>query len=388
MASVASLVRSVPSDILRTFIQWNELPVGLTFDWSAKTPDLVKSLMTIVRGAEEPTQSRVVSNADRVAAMSDEAGQAALFAVAPDREVLESLPNGRSRACWLLVNETVWFRHAEETRYTDERRRGRMWDGFVGAKNLAVSTEPDALDRFKAAVSARYSSPNVHVDIFERQRVGFGGETFQLIQATIYLEGRPDDDWAFVDGELARRSRRPVLEAAVTYEPGSGVIEVVAKDRKSRGDLAGVFAKELLGADCGTEKLPLRQFDLDALLQVHPFPTDPEDGIESVRVTELRLMPLDATGERVTLECSRESPNTIWTMAAEHFGDNNPLEQDWIVTRAKLVIQFQPSEGSHRRKTLPLTITMPQGCDLKDRTERERVVGEKYLGRWHLVKDV
>jgi hypothetical protein len=31
---------------------------------------------------------------------------------------------------------------------------------------------------------------------------------------------------------------------------------------------------------------------------------------------------------------------------------------------------------------------MPHGCDLKDRTERERIVGEKYLQRWKLLKDV
>jgi hypothetical protein len=31
---------------------------------------------------------------------------------------------------------------------------------------------------------------------------------------------------------------------------------------------------------------------------------------------------------------------------------------------------------------------MPAGCDLKDRTERERMIGEKYLRRWGIVRDV
>ena len=30
---------------------------------------------------------------------------------------------------------------------------------------------------------------------------------------------------------------------------------------------------------------------------------------------------------------------------------------------------------------------MPHGCDLKDRTERERLIGEKYLLQWDLVRD-
>jgi hypothetical protein len=33
-------------------------------------------------------------------------------------------------------------------------------------------------------------------------------------------------------------------------------------------------------------------------------------------------------------------------------------------------------------------ISMPQGCDLKDRTERERLIGEKYLRKWRLLRDV
>lgn len=47
-----------------------------------------------------------------------------------------------------------------------------------------------------------------------------------------------------------------------------------------------------------------------------------------------------------------------------------------------------PEAGSSRGRTLPLTVTMPHGCDLKDRTERERMIGEKYLRRWYIVKDV
>ena len=118
------------------------------------------------------------------------------------------------------------------------------------------------------------------------------------------------------------------------------------------------------------------------------FPTDAGDGIESVRVNHLRLMPIDTVGERVTLECMRQATHTIWQMAQDRFGANNPFNGGWTVTQAKLTIRFQPEAGARRGKTLPLTITMPHGCDLKDRTERERMIGEKYLRRWGFVRDV
>lgn len=84
----------------------------------------------------------------------------------------------------------------------------------------------------------------------------------------------------------------------------------------------------------------------------------------------------------------RDAETSIWEMGEDRFGDTDPLRGGWIATQARLSIRFHPEAGSSRGKTLPLTITMPHGCDLKDRTERERLLGEKYLRRWGIVRDV
>jgi hypothetical protein len=59
-----------------------------------------------------------------------------------------------------------------------------------------------------------------------------------------------------------------------------------------------------------------------------------------------------------------------------------------VPTQAKLSITFYPERSARRGKVLSVTITMPNGCDLKNRTERERMIGEKYLARWSLVQDL
>jgi hypothetical protein len=167
-----------------------------------------------------------------------------------------------------------------------------------------------------------------------------------------------------------------------------GVIEVVANDRESREDLVRVFSRDLLSSEFLKEKLPLRAYALDMLMSPFGFETDPADGIEEVRVKHLRLMPMDTTGERVVIECLRGTANTIWKMAEDRFGEANPLLGGWIITQAKLTIRFHPERGSRRGKTVPVTISMPSGCDLKDRTERERMIGDKYMRRWGMVRDV
>ncbi len=236
-------------------------------------------------------------------------------------------------------------------------------------------------------VRERFSSNNVHVDIFERWRPTFDGEDCELVQIAVYREGLLDDFLAFDEGgALVRRARRPVFEAAMTYEPATGVIEVVANDRESREEMVRFFARDLLGIEFQSEKVSFRVYDLEVLLQPHDFPTDPEDEIDSVEVKQLRLMPIDNVGERVTLECLRKADRSIWSMAADRFGAGDPLAGGWVATQSKLTIKFHPKGGARRGRTLPLTITMPHGCNLKDQTEEERLIGEKYLRRWGILR--
>jgi len=98
-------------------------------------------------------------------------------------------------------------------------------------------------------------------------------------------------------------------------------------------------------------------------------------------------MPLDSQGERVTLECMRGTSASVWQMSAERFGDNDPLRGGFRITQARFSVRFRLS-GKRGSRTLPVTVTMPEGCDLKDRTKREQLIGRKYLARWGLVAEV
>jgi hypothetical protein len=386
MASVTSFIRNTPAASLRAYFDHSGITLPLPVNWLAPEPEVVPPLLQAVHKMDDQARARVVNDADRVGAMSDEAGQTALYSVVEDRAVLDGLANGHDRALWLFLKDLSLFRHAEEVRYTDERRRGRSWDGFIGTPNLELRRDEASIDAFKAALRERFASNNIQIDIFGRYRPTFDGEDCELVQIAIYREGLLDDFLAFDDGgALVRRARRPVVEAAMTYEPATGVIEVVANDRESREEMVRFMARDLLGIEFQSEKVPFRQYDLGVLLHPFAFPTEPEDGIESIEVKQLRLMPIDNVAERLTLECLRKANRTIWSMSAERFGPNDPLAGGWIATQAKLTIKFHPKGDAKRGRTLPLTITMPHGCNLKDQTEEEQLIGEKYLRRWKIL---
>jgi hypothetical protein len=356
-------------------------------NWAGPDAEIYRSLLLAIDELDPNNRTRFENDVERYGAMGDEAGQAAIYGLARDRHSLDQLPNGYGRALWTFTNEPDLFRRAEESRYTDEHRRGRKWDGYVGTANLAVRRDEEAVTAFTAAVRERFESGNVHVDIFDRRRFTVNGGECDIVQIAVYREGRPEDDLIFINSTLSRRPRRPVIEAALTYEPTTGVIEVVAEDRSGREDLVRFFARDLLAAEFRDQRLPWRRYDLSMLLEPFDFPTDAASGIESVRVSMLRLKPLDTDHERLIIECTRNSPRTVWEMAEERLGTNSPLRGGWVVTQARLSIRFNPGVGTARGKTLPVTISIPHGCDLKDRTQQERLIGQEYLQRWGMVRD-
>jgi len=265
MTSVATVVRKTPAVHLRAYFDNRQIELPASFDWSGAEPKLARLLLQAIDDMNVETRARTVNEIERAGEMADEPGQTAIFGVAQDREQLVALANGHARAMWMFVNDPVRFRQAEEVRFTDDRRRGRMWDGFIGTADLQVRRDDASLNAFRAAARERFESGNVEVDVFDRHRPTFEGEDRAIVQVAVYREGHLDDYLEFVDGTLDRRARRPVFEAALTYEPGTGVIEVVAKDRDGRPDLVRMFALHLLATEFREERLPLRRFDLSVL---------------------------------------------------------------------------------------------------------------------------
>src|SRR5688500_12757555 len=139
MPSLATFMRRTPAALLREYIEQSGSPLTAHVDWSNElTPSSRRKILQAVDGADEPTRLNFLKTTERVMAMADAAGQSALKLACRDRAAMDALANGPSRAAWMYLREPEAFRRAEEVRFTDEHRRGRMWDGFVGQAGLAV----------------------------------------------------------------------------------------------------------------------------------------------------------------------------------------------------------------------------------------------------------
>jgi hypothetical protein len=398
MTAITSFLRKTPITRLQDYFQAGGFTSLAPVDWSKPEPEVVEPLVKAVDSMSEQEKQRVILDAERVAALADEPGQNALQNVVRNRIVFDTLEGANNRSLWVFLNEHDRFRLAEEVRYNDERRRGRSWSGFQVEKDCTVRRDLVSVAAFHKAIRDRFETPHVHVDIFDRHRVILDDQECDLVQVAVYREGRPEDRLGFdANSTLSRRIVKPVFEAALTYEPATGVIEVVANTLEDRRDLTAYMARDLLGIEFKEERIPLREYDLSMLLKPFDFPTDPDDGIIGVTVKELRFMELGERSERITLETTSGAERSIWEMAEKRIGLDIggtghvlPIASgapEWIITRARFTIKFRPGRDGGRGKSLTLTVTMPHGCNLKDMTPHERLIGEKYLRNWGILTD-
>jgi hypothetical protein len=280
MAALSTFFRSTPSKLLSLYFARADISLPGFIEWNAPEPEVARALLRQVDEMDQPVRARLDQDVDRLHGLADEGGQTALYGVVPDRAALDALPSNHARAIWTLMEHPEAFQRAEEVRYTDDRRLGKMWDGFAGPRALAIKRDAESLEAFKAALREKLEAENVHVDVFDRHRPTFGEDDRLVVQATIYREGRPNASLEFVNGVLDYRSRKPVYEAAVTYEPQAGAIEVVANNREIRKELVRLFARDLLGSELGEDRLPLRRYSLGGLMRPRDLPTDAADAIE------------------------------------------------------------------------------------------------------------
>jgi hypothetical protein len=173
MLSIARFIRNTPADALRSYFESVGLSLPEAVNWNAAEAEVVKPLLRAVDALSEVERARLLLDADRISTMADEVGQTAILGVVSGRAIIEALRNGHERALWLFLNDRIAFRRAEEARYSDERRQGRMWDGFVVPPGLRIHETPGSIAALKAAVCKQFASQNVEIDLFRRTRPTF-----------------------------------------------------------------------------------------------------------------------------------------------------------------------------------------------------------------------
>lgn len=395
--SLPRFLRRMQSSDLQTYFTARDIRFSEQVEWTGKPEALLHSLKAAIEALPEKERERTFEDFERVDQLSDEVGQRALQSfIESDEDLLRSFHScsgSEARGlCVLLTNEEA-FDHALVTAYAERMRHGRSWSGYCLPPPLAPSKNPLDVDLLETDLRELFrefdgTGRKLKIDCFVRPTCDLKGAALgQIIHYCVYVEGLPECSIEFDRDEPRRKTRRPVIEAAICCDPASGHLEVISKGgRPVRKEIAESFAARLLSSERALTPVQSLAFDLDRLKHPLPFPTDPSDGIKSVELTLLRLR--DAAGRfcRVTLEADDDHAN-IHKDSAGCFGDFDPLQRSqWRVIQAKLRIVFHPEGHGKRAKTINVELRAPNGSNLRDQTRRHQIISEKYLSRWGLIK--
>ncbi len=389
-SAVTKFIKNLPEKSLKLYFSGVHPGVAEDVDWDASERSIRKALLEISSTISGDPSALLSSDAERIDSLTDELGQSILKHFVKDDELDDyyGLANEHDRVLWMFLKDNSRFAEVEDWWYVDTRRQGRMWEAFKGPKDIQIATEENCLSAFETKLKKLFrAAGKMKVEVYERTRFNADENDTNVIQIMVYREDLPSTQLAFENEDLISQIVRPIKEVALTYEPATGHIEIIAEGKEHRKSIAIILSETLLQSPIDGERIALKQYDIQKLLKPAVLSFDIEDGIESVKVTMLKVARPNSNNT-VTLDVATKEERKIYDVSKEYFGDNDPLKSGFRLKQVRISVKFMPDHESRKGKVLHVTIRDPNGCNLKSKSQKEKLIGEKYFERWELVEPV
>ena len=393
-AKIKKLIRSTPEEDLKSLLDQYELNLPEDFKWQNNGKKYHTQLFNSIWNiSDEEIKTHLFEIIERIHEMIDELGQAAIQSqpLIVSNDNFHNLKSDHARCLWAIQNHPLEFQKAEFCASSDYKRKSREWSSFVAPQGREVHASKENIEEFKQLALEQFNiSKKIKVDLFDRIKIDYNNKEIVVFQLVAYHDGLHKSIQTFEQEEVVTKFISSVNEFSISYEPHSGIIEVISDSKENRGKLAKAFANAFLKSKDDIGEIMIKKYDLSKLRSAYDFMKDVDgtDLIDEVKVTMLKLG--TASGKSsTTLEAPFTSQSTIYEFAAKSFASNNPLQNPaFEIRRAKLSIRFKSTDKKPRGELLHVAITNPNGCDLKDRSEKQKMIGNKYLERWGLMERI
>ncbi len=321
-----------------------------------------------------------------VHALASERGVKALAEViaehAPARQhEFISIESQHDKALWSYLKLPKLFEMAGVFAEADGLEAAIQWRTRNSLPRGPLDVSRARIAALEAEVSAFFSTKELrgrHCHVAHHSRP-CGTEYFFA-----YLDDYPDRDLVFEEGCAVPvpRSVRSAFQVIFAYDTVHGEFSSHAKGGKPVWDkLQQIFCRCLLDLEIDPAAPIKPVFDINGLIDPgFQLAFDAADGIDSVSITTMRV---SRTFGRSSVEI-KSDPG-----AGRRFADEMA---DWIrddaivpgavqVRHVGIAVKLSPTD-TNRASTMRMTITAPNSCNLKGKSDRERRIGEKLLERW------
>jgi len=393
MASFNGFLRKSPSQRLEQFFRSRHVEPPTDFDWTSdgRGTAFVDSVNALLSEQSVTKQDTLKGELEHLKTLADPIGLTSSEQICAGQGIdLEPFDGIEDILLMLAVDHPNLMDRVSVQASLMRRYGGQQWSAF----QFDDDGKPWALD----SQDARQGFLDDAIEILEmpahRKREAdwytvirlhpITGDEIEILQATIYVEQRPQSELAFGSSDTLERQIVPkVVEVGLACNAQDRVIEICAKgSKKVRDKYAEAFSKHFAPDSATPIETPRRDVDLDTLRSKPTFQTTPADGIEQVKVSALDFF---ASGGGFSRFEVRGDDETIYQFLDRKFGPMSPLKASgWRLTGATIRIVLAATEGK-RRKTLTVTLRTPNTTTLPNKTEKDRQFVFDLLERWNLI---
>lgn len=392
-SKIRKFIRNTPEEDLKPLLDQYGLNLPADFKWQRNSKKYGSHLFNSIWNIDGDHKAALFDIIERIHEMVDELGQKALQtqpSIGHNDNFL-SLKSEHSRCLWALQNHPHEFQKAEFCASSDYKRKSREWSSFVAPKAREIDGSKERMEDFKQLALEHFNiSKKIKVELFNRTKTDHHGKEIEIFQLVAYHDGLHRSVQTFEKEDLVTKFIASVNEFSISYEPDSGIIEVVSDSKENRGQLAKAFANAFLRTADDVDEIKVKRYDLSKLKSPYDFMKDVDavDLIDDVKITLLKLRAFNSKNS-TTIESPFTQRCSIYDLAQEWYPRDNPLlGSSFEIKKVKLSIKFKPSDKKPRGELLHVVITNPNGCDLKDRSEKQKLIGNKYLERWGLMERI
>lgn len=358
--------------------------------WDALRQTQVDPIFDAWQALPDADRSAIEIVLQEVSEMATEDGVRAILEEAirqENRELIDDLGGYASRydkAVWAYIKARDVWEVAVQFARADSLSRGRYWIKRVDIPAKEPCVRPERIEQLQTGLSAFFVNSQARGRIC---RIDHYVRASGVDYFFAYLDDYADTYVNFDDhGDFIRTPERRAFEVVFVYNRHDGALEMYARGgKKVNGPLQEIFCRVILEEELGPEDRYSYPYELNVLLNRHmAFPTDPEDGIQSVRIRKLCLTIKGMPRRRITLEADPDAgPEDIYEMMEKYLDESRLPTAVLDVARVGFKFAFIPREGE-RQRSLSFEVSHPNSCNLKSKPERLREIGEKYLRRWEI----
>ena len=386
-----TLLKKVSVPLLHQFFQRQGVLLDLPWD-ELKAKRQVEPICDAWQSLPDARRRQVQTALQDLAELSDHRGMKVFAeevqANCPERKwELIACGNGVNKALWFYLNLPDVFDKAALFARADALSSGRYFIRRSNLPKLKLDVTPEMTQALECALHAYYWPNEMrgrHCHVSHYTRTG-GNEYFFA-----YLDDWPDSRLVFEDnGDLESKCERYAFSVLFVFCPQDGSLDLVAKGGKAvQYPLQKAFCKAVLEIDVEPADPKRTEYQLQRVLDPEfRYPTEPEDFVAQVRLARIQLAPVSKSSDVLFHELTF-SPwiyRSQWLQAIQCQLDGHGMQAaEVLVKRASFQLAFVNGALGGAR-TVTFTVSLPNTCDLKDKPDGVREVGERCLKRWEMM---